>query len=250
MHRSQSDQAHAQADNPSNFVLVLASGRQGSRQGNEILDTDKVGSALTSSKDHINVLGFKNDGYDYSQHLKEMGDGHFIGKDGKFQSLGYVRPGIELPEDALPSADELSRDLNAITISDEVMDDDIRDALFGEDDLFGDFEELQDDFIMEAMKEPEQPDFNFDAHIAALISRSERMAKGVDSKPRGWERKAVDEDDEDDDFSFADSSADAQAGGRAKLNAEQQAIVDAEFDKTLEEYDDDNIGDLEEVFSH
>jgi hypothetical protein len=28
---------------------------------------------LKSSKDHITTLGFKNDGYDYSQHLKEIG---------------------------------------------------------------------------------------------------------------------------------------------------------------------------------
>jgi hypothetical protein len=26
------------------------------------------------SKDHITPLGFKNDGYDYSQHLREMGN--------------------------------------------------------------------------------------------------------------------------------------------------------------------------------
>ena len=29
---------------------------------------------LRATKDHINALGFKNDGYDYSQHLKEMGN--------------------------------------------------------------------------------------------------------------------------------------------------------------------------------
>jgi len=30
-------------------------------------------NALSASGDHITPLGFKNDGYDYSQHLKAMG---------------------------------------------------------------------------------------------------------------------------------------------------------------------------------
>ncbi len=28
---------------------------------------------LTATKDHINELGFANDGYDYSQHLRDLG---------------------------------------------------------------------------------------------------------------------------------------------------------------------------------
>lgn len=29
--------------------------------------------AIEGGKDHINSLGFRNDGYDYTKHLKEMG---------------------------------------------------------------------------------------------------------------------------------------------------------------------------------
>ena len=66
--------------------------------------------------DHINELGFKNDGYDYAQHMKQMGGGKFIGKDGK---VGEAPRYLELPEDALPSTGmDLKRDLAAITISD------------------------------------------------------------------------------------------------------------------------------------
>ena len=90
-------------------------------------------------------MGFKNDGYDYSQHMKVMGGGAFIGKD------GGARPDagnfVELPSDALPSVGELDRRLEAVTISHNLMDDDLRAALFDEDDGNGAFEELLDDFI-------------------------------------------------------------------------------------------------------
>jgi hypothetical protein len=51
------------------------------------------------------------------------------------------------------------------------MDSDLKAALFGEEDEGGEFEELADDFITECMKEPEVPDFDFDAHIANLIAK-------------------------------------------------------------------------------
>ena len=51
------------------------------------------------------------------------------------------------------------------------MDKDIRAALFDGFDEEGEFEELQDDFMAQVMGEPEDPDFDFDAHIAMLIAR-------------------------------------------------------------------------------
>jgi uncharacterized protein (DUF2267 family) len=52
------------------------------------------------------------------------------------------------------------------------MDADLRDALFEDiDDEEGAFETLDDDFVLQVMQEPEIPDFDFDAHIAALIAR-------------------------------------------------------------------------------
>ena len=100
---------------------------------------------LDVHKDHVTSMGFKNDGYDYSQHMKVMGGGAFIGKDGGARpDVGNF---IELPADALPSVGELDRRLEAVTISHNLMDDDLRAALFDEDDGEGAFEELLDDFI-------------------------------------------------------------------------------------------------------
>ena len=90
-------------------------------------------------------MGFKNDGYDYSKHMKVMGGGTFIGKDGG--SRPEPSRNVELPADVLPSAGALDRRLEAVTISHDLMDDDLKAALFGEDDGEGEFEELLDDFI-------------------------------------------------------------------------------------------------------
>jgi protein LTV1 len=90
-------------------------------------------------------MGFKNDGYDYSKHMKEMGGGSFIGKNGGARpEYGHH---LELPADALPSQGELDRRLEAVTIGTDYMDEDLRAALFNEDDGEEEFEELLDDFI-------------------------------------------------------------------------------------------------------
>ena len=72
---------------------------------------------------------------------------------------------VVLPDEALPSLNELERDFEAITISHgmkhslnwiilcyfshktELMDDDLRAALFDDADENGEFEELDDNFI-------------------------------------------------------------------------------------------------------
>ena len=46
---------------------------------------------------HVTPLGFKNDGYDYEQHLKVGGGGHFIASDGTV-SLAPTQEIVELPE--------------------------------------------------------------------------------------------------------------------------------------------------------
>ena len=95
MHRSKTDGAHAEAgEAPSEFVLVnskqvllhmlnLQSCTQlpmhfpvldWIQQTNALRpSTGQADKLLKSGKDHFDALGFRNDGYDYSQHLKEMG---------------------------------------------------------------------------------------------------------------------------------------------------------------------------------
>lgn len=76
-----------------------------------------------------------NDGYDYGKHMKEMGSndsssfpcilssqltggGKFISKDGTVrETIVTYKTNIEIPNDVLPSQEELQRDYEAITIS-------------------------------------------------------------------------------------------------------------------------------------
>lgn len=48
---------------------------------------------LLKSSDHVNLLGFNNDGYDYSQHFRQMGGGgRYISADGSSFDLEYEEP--------------------------------------------------------------------------------------------------------------------------------------------------------------
>jgi len=214
VYRSARDQAHAQEDAPSEVVMVPAiSGNTARKMRNA---KDRAGSArstrgakaadavgqgdpflaqLSTNKDHINALGLPNDGYDYSQHLRAMGQGKFIGKDGKEQRLPdtYLMPGpnpMAIPGELLASSKDLDRHLEAITLDERTMDADLLAALWGEGDEEGEFEELNDDFCVEAMQDaPVGEAFDWNAHMEMLIARSERMS-GVGTsrvKPRGWE---------------------------------------------------------------
>ena len=122
------------------------------------------------------------------------------------------------------------------------MDDDLRAALFDDADEGGGFEELQDDFVAQVMEEPVVPDFDFDAHIAELIARSEQSTQRATVGPRGWDsaqgqallkkgqmkrgRKGDDEyyeddsdyvddvdDDDDDEWSVADDEDEEEEEG-------------------------------------
>lgn len=71
LHRSQRDEAHARSyEVPSEFVLVPAVDIRNNNTGASS-DINKKNSI--KPKDHINELGFVNDGYDYSKHLKTLG---------------------------------------------------------------------------------------------------------------------------------------------------------------------------------
>lgn len=263
MHRSQTDGAYANNERPSDFVLVAAdtNGRRSDAQFDTFSDLLKKKES-DEIKDHIDKLGFRNDGYDYQQHLKEMGGGQFVAASGKLSVLPTQRL-LELPDDVLPSATELDRALQTITIDPNVMDSDLKAALFGEEDEEGEFEELDDEFVVECMQDPVVPDFDFDSHIANLIAISERM-NDDHVGARGWEgsdsrrikgksyigqtglkfaNEVLEEDNEDDDSGEFDSNIGDEInenGGRG------ETILDEQFEKMLEEYGSDDMGDLEE----
>ena len=75
---------------------------------------------------------------------------------------------IRLPSAQVTAA--TASQLNLLSI--DCMDPDIAEALFGDAaDVADEDWVLDDDFVAQAAAEPEAPDFDFDAHIAALIER-------------------------------------------------------------------------------
>jgi protein LTV1 len=259
MHRSQTDGAYAVEERPSDFVLVNADQTNALRQA-VVKDPVSAARAGGEQKDHFDELGFRNDGYDYSKHLKEMGGGRFIGVGG--QSRDLPAPSIlALPASALPSATELDRALQTITIDPELMDPDLRAALFDEDDGGEDFEELQDDFISQCLSAPEVVDFDYNAHIANLIAISEQKnldtvgargwGEGETAGLKGFSKAALQkcgvrfhgDMDEDDESGEVESYCSGDGGGK---EGGEKAALDDLFERTLEEYDSDDIGDLGE----
>jgi protein LTV1 len=194
------------------------------------------------AEDLVDADGLPRDGYDYTQHMKEMGQGRFYSATGRFDvASGALARKVALPEDVLPSGEEQARLLDAITLTTEAMDGDLREAL--ENDAA--FEALDDDFMAQAALEATDGDaaaddgFDYDAHIAKLMA----AASGV-PKVRG---DLTDDEDEDDEelSDLEDEEEDDELDDEAR--AEEQRALDALFEKTLaEEYDDEQLGELEE----
>ncbi|DAZ93225.1 TPA: hypothetical protein N0F65_005079 [Lagenidium giganteum] len=200
--------------------------------------TRKVRFGDVEVEDMIDENGMARDGYDYSQHFKEMGKGKFYSADGQFNSQSEMSRRVDLPDDVLPSVDEQERLLDAITLTTETMDDDLREALVNDTA----FEEIDDDFVVQAAAEDptsEADGFDYDAHIAKLMA----AASGV-PKYRGNLTDDEEDDEEDDEFDEFDSE-DGDEGDAEK--DDEKKLLDAMFDKMMaEEYDDDMLGELEE----
>lgn len=199
------------------------------------------------AEDLVDENGMVRDGYDYSQHMKEMGKGKFYSADGQFSPQSELARRVELPADVLPSGEEQERLLDAITLTTDVMDEDLREALVNADA----FEEIDDDFMAQAAAaDPEDSagaatdGFDYDAHIAKLME----AASGV-PKFRG----NLSDDEDDDEFDedgeeFSDEDGEEEDDEfDAADKAEEQRVLDELFEKTLaEEYDDEQLGELED----
>ncbi|OWZ02118.1 hypothetical protein PHMEG_00026371 [Phytophthora megakarya] len=168
-----------------------------------------------------------------------MGDGKFYSATSRFDAGEEARAlsrKVDLPQDALPSGEEQDRLLDAITLTTDVMDDDLREALVNDQA----FEELDDNFVVQAAEETTEEGtdaFDYDAHIAKLME----AASGVTPLYRGNLT-----DSEDEEFSDEEEFTDEEEELPEDRDEAQRAL-DELFEKTLaEEYDDDQLGELEE----
>jgi protein LTV1 len=200
----------------------------------------KVRFGNIEAEDLVDENGHVRDGYDYSKHMKEMGKGKFYSADGQFSTQSELARRIELPDDVLPSTQEQDRLLDAITLTTDLMDQDLREALINDEA----FEEIDDDFMVQAATADADDDdandgVDYDAHIAKLME----AASGVPKYKGDLSDDEEEFDEDDEEFSDEDDERDLDDAEKA----EQQRVLDALFEKTLaEEYDDEQLGELEE----
>ena len=121
------------------------------------------------------------------------------------------------------------------------------------------------------MKEPEVPDFDYDAHIAELMARSENKTVKSAVNPRGWEndqalltrgvlkKKHNNEfGDDDDNWSEADDDEEGEEEDNDEecdrlnqtkgVRTQFDSKADEEFERFLDdEYDDEKIGYIDDV---
>jgi protein LTV1 len=209
----------------------------------------KVRFGGVEAEDLVDENGMVRDGYDYSQHMKEMGHGKFYSATSRFDAGEEARAlsrKVDLPEDALPSTEEQDRLLDAITLTTDVMDGDLREALVNDEA----FEELDDNFVVQAAEanadDAGADDFDYDAHIAKLME----AASGVTPLHRGNITDSEGEDFSEDEDEFSDDEGareEEEEGELPEDRDEAQRVLDELFEKTLaEEYDDEQLGELEE----
>lgn len=226
VHRSQQDGAYGSVDDPSAYVLV-----------------PQTNATTARKRRTVNELGLPNDGYDYTQHLRAIvGGGTFVSATGETVPSSAVA----VPSEALPSEEIAEREADAVNVDPELMDAEVRAALFEDDE---DFEELADDFVIDANQQGEDDDepFDYEAHIAALMREAE-IEGGEEEEEEEHDHSATGGGavtDVDDAFEAALAEYDSDEEEERHLVEHDDEFFEEMLDETLEknaadEYDDEH----------
>ncbi|RMX66852.1 hypothetical protein DD238_004064 [Peronospora effusa] len=225
----------------------LAAKKKKKKKKNVIFPVRKVRFGSVEAEDLVDENGLPRDGYNYLQHMKEMGHGKFYSATSRFdagEEAQLLSKKVDLPLDALPSVEEQDRLLDAITLTTDVMDNDLREALVNDEA----FEQLDDNFMIQAAEENTEhgtaDDFDYDEHIAKLM----KAASGVTPLYRGNLTDSEDGGSSEEDKGSSDEGGEDDEKVEVPGDRdEKQRVLDELFEKTLaEEYDDEQLGELEE----
>mmetsp|Transcript_13452 Transcript_13452/g.53443 ORF Transcript_13452/g.53443 Transcript_13452/m.53443 type:complete len:515 (+) Transcript_13452:43-1587(+) len=172
---------------------------------------------------------FPDDGYDYAQHLKPIGGGTFV-------------PAVPLPDDVfgVPALEEDAALFHPQAGGAErYLDDDILAALEGE---ASDVEELEDDFLYIADKEPVRAAAAEEEEVRPydrldIIESDDYARLGFEEEPKHFKYQKGEEPDHNKrrivrvrDFSEIDNPS----------------VLDAQFERMVHEFSDDEIGELDD----
>ena len=259
-------------------VVLFPSPENNRETDQKILPPDAFNkSTLANWEKQLKQAGLVDD-YDYEQHMKPItGTGKFLLAGNTSLDVNPMYdPRSQTMEDRLTD-EAVGEQLPSITLYTECMDDDIAAALYG-DFEDGDFEELNDDFVLDAAKEPEEDGdddgevpFDFASHVRTLLERAKLESEETKrlailheharhdqeffakAKPLKGKGRGLGEDDDDDSGYFDDDGeVDPlwqeedplhEPGVVPQLSqAEEKALCD-KFNETLAEYDSDDYGE-------
>lgn len=228
--------------------------------GEKSKDSNSGDDTLNNWKQELSRAGLVDD-YDYDKHMKPItGTGIFYDASGKRGGNALADVRSQDVTDKL--VQEVDRQLDSIALTADCMDEDIANALFGDfEDT--DFEELNDEFVFDAAKEPEVADeedggtFDFASHIQGLMEKARLESqggplntiheKGLEDQAFFAGATALDNEEDDGEFANIDEHGvwdiEGTPGVVPKLGeAEEKALCD-KFEETLLEYDSDEIGE-------
>jgi len=180
--------------NSSNYHLLYRSQRDvggGDSDGGVVLWPSPANNPVTDGKvlkgqtDHVvmdkwgeglHEAGLVDD-YDYEKHMKPItGSGDFIsGINGKRENP-LIDPRANHFEGGDNGIKEVDRQLDSIALTEDCMDEDIAQGLFGDFEA-ANFEEILDDFCITAAQEPEEEkieEFDYDSHIQQLLENAKK----------------------------------------------------------------------------
>jgi protein LTV1 len=270
LYRSQRDVAGADGESGDPGVILWPSPGNNKAIDEKVLLGKSSASNSDANNDTIQVWKTQLsqaglvDNYDYEKHMKPItGTGAYFDASGKrgANALADVRS-RELQEDLVK---EVDRQLESIALTADCMDQDIAHALFDDFDE-GDYEELNDEFVLDAatvVEGEEEMGFDFAAHIKGLIEKAKmesaevRQLATVHEKGREDQdffsrtKPLGDRDDDDDDDEYANMDGDLGGGDWdfegtpgvvPQLSEFEEKALCEKFEETLLEYDSDDIG--------
>lgn len=243
LHRSQRDVAEDHLEegdvNSSGMILWPTDGKlpTSSQSGQS--------TSLGSWRAKLSAAGLLEE--DTNRYVKEIStDGVFLGIGGKVADASLNARSQPLTEETL----EVERQFESIPLTSEFMDDEIAQVLFGDADV-DEFEDLNDEFILDAAQEPDDAKgsdgFDYDEHIRILMEKAKREREAVDGENKDTaffaNLTALHEMDEIDSWGGEYDAGTDVPGTAPKMTPEEERALCAKFEETLLEYDSDDIGE-------
>ena len=266
MHRSQRDVSqHLQDGDVNSAGMILWPSPNNDPQTNAHVLGTSNSEVMKEWRDRLQRAGLLEEADTQDMYLKEIsGTGTFLDTSGRVAnaSEGDWRATKTTAQDL--DLLEVKGQLDNIPLA-EALDDEMAAMLYGDVDL-DDFEELNDEFVFDAAREPEDAGnaFDYDEHIRKLMekARKERQGGEYSDKNNAWAKQDADffsrmkplhERDDEDDDSFADVGSEmggtnahtvmTTPGVVPKLSPDEERALCDKFAQTLLEYDSDEIGD-------